>query len=327
TWVNPDSKKIEQLLRMPIVGFNNRRYDNHILYAALLGEDIPKLYQQSQRIIDGKGRLGFYGGAYELSYADIYEYSSAKKSLKKWEVELGITHDEMEIPWDKPVPEDLWERVGEYCENDVRATEAVFNATYSDYTARLILSNLSGLKVNATTQQHAAAFLFGNDPKPQSKFVYTDLSEMFPGYSFSYGKSEYKGEDPSEGGYVYAEPGVHKDVALLDVASMHPNSLINLNYFGPYTERFEELVKARIDIKHGDYDAAKEKFNGQLEPYLEDKDTADTLSYAMKIIINIVYGLTSAKFENKFKHKDNADNIVAKRGALFMIDLKNAVQE
>src|SRR5699024_6291982 len=108
---------------------------------------------------------------------------------------------------------------------------------------------------------------------------------------------------------------------------MHPNSLINLNYFGPYTERFEELVKARIDIKHGDYDAAKEKFNGQLEPYLEDKDTADTLSYAMKIIINIVYGLTSAKFENKFKHKDNADNIVAKRGALFMIDLKNAVQE
>ena len=327
TWVNPDSKKIEQLLRMPIVGFNNRRYDNHILYAALIGEDIPKLYQQSQRIISGEGRLGFYGGAYELSYADIYEYSSAKKSLKKWEVELGITHDEMEIPWDKPVPEDLWERVGEYCENDVRATEAVFNATYSDYTARLILSNLSGLKVNATTQQHAAAFLFGNDPKPQSKFVYTDLSEMFPGYSYSYGKSEYKGEDPSEGGYVYAEPGVHKDVALLDVASMHPNSLINLNYFGPYTERFEELVKARIDIKHGDYDAAKEKFNGQLEPYLEDKDTADTLSYAMKIIINIVYGLTSAKFENKFKHKDNADNIVAKRGALFMIDLKNAVQE
>ena len=80
-------------------------------------------------------------------------------------------------------------------------------------------------------------------------------------------------------------------------------------------------------MKHGNYDAAKEKFNGQLAPYLTDKDTADTLSYALKIIINIVYGLTSAKFENKFKHKDNVDNIVAKRGALFMIDLKNAVQE
>lgn len=44
-------------------------------------------------------------------------------------------------------------------------------------------------------------------------------------------------------------------------------------------------------------------------------------------MINIVYGLTSARFENLFRDKRNVDNIVAKRGALFMIDLKNAVQE
>jgi hypothetical protein len=44
-------------------------------------------------------------------------------------------------------------------------------------------------------------------------------------------------------------------------------------------------------------------------------------------VINIVYGLTSAKFDNPFRDNRNKDNIVAKRGALFMIDLKHAVQE
>ena len=32
----------------------------------------------------------------------------------------------------------------------------------------------------------------------------------------------YKGEEVGEGGYVYAEPGIYTNVALFDVASMHP---------------------------------------------------------------------------------------------------------
>src|SRR5699024_9476174 len=128
-------------------------------------------------IIKGQRGDGMVGSAYEMSYADIYEYSSKKQSLKKWEVELGIHHDELEFDWDKPLPEDLWTRAGEYCLNDVDATEAVFKANYHDYTARKILSKLSGLSINATTQQHAAKFIFGNDPRPQDKFEYVDLSK------------------------------------------------------------------------------------------------------------------------------------------------------
>jgi len=36
--------------------------------------------------------------------------------------------------------------------------------------------------------------------------------------------------------------------------------------------------------------------------------------------------LTSARFENPFRDKRNVDNIVAKRGSLFMIDLKHEIQ-
>lgn len=150
----------------------------------------------------------------------------------------------------------------------------------------------------------------------------------FPGYTFDLGKSHYRGEEVGEGGYVYSEPGMYTNVALLDIASMHPTSIEQLNLFGDeYTKKFSELKEARIAIKHHDKETASRMLNGALQPYLHDDESLDKLSFALKIVINSVYGLTSAKFENLFKDPRNKDNIVAKRGALFMIDLKHYVQE
>ena len=324
--INPTPTDIENLLQFKLVGFNNRRYDNHILYARLVGYDNMQLFRLSQKIVNGE-RNAMFGEAYNLSFTDIYDFSSKKQSLKKFEIELGIHHQELGLPWDEPVPEELWETVAEYCVNDVLATEAVWNARQEDFVAREILADISGLSVNDTTNSHTTRLIVGTDPKPQSKFVYTDLSEMFPGYTFDAGKSWYRDEEVGEGGYVYSEPGMYSNVALLDIASMHPNSAINLNIFGPYTKNFSELVQARLCIKHGDYDKAGELFGGKLKPYLGDKKQAKALAYALKIAINSVYGLTAAKFDNKLRDPRNKDNIVAKRGALFMIDLKHAVQE
>ena len=100
-----------------------------------------------------------------------------------------------------------------------------------------------------------------------------------------------------------------------------------MNMFGPYTKNFEALKEARIAIKRKDYNSVKKMFGGKLEPYLVSEDQADALSYALKIIINMVYGFTMQKYDNKFKDPRNKDNIVAKRGALFMVDLKKAVQK
>ena len=325
-WYNPEPAKIEWLLQRPLVGFNNRGYDNHIIYRAMQGASCLQLYTQSQAIINGDRGDGKIAGAYEISYADIYEYASKKQSVKKWEIELGITHDELEFPWDQPLAEEDWPRAGEYCLNDVDAHEVIFNATYADYKARKILSELTGLPVNATTQQHAAKWLFGDDPTPQEKFVYTDLATIFPGYKYSFGKSEYMGEDPSEGGLVRHKTGVWENVELDDVVSMHPHAAKALNYFGPYQERFNQLIDARVAVKHHNFELAGTYFNGALTPYLTEDD-ADDLAYALKIVINIVYGMTSAKFDNKFRHPKNVDNIIAKYGALFMITLKNELEK
>jgi hypothetical protein len=108
---------------------------------------------------------------------------------------------------------------------------------------------------------------------------------------------------------------------------MHPASIIAENLFGPYTERFKELREARIAIKHENYDEARKMLGGKLAKYLSDEYSPEDLAYAIKIPINMVYGQTAAKFENPFRDIRNIDNIVAKRGALFMVDLKHAVQE
>ena len=327
-WINPTPDQIEYLMTFPLVGFNNRRYDNHILYARLLGSNNMELFTQSHRIINEKNaKSGMYAAAYELSYTDIYEYSQKKQSLKRWEVDLGIKHVEMEIPWDKPVPDELIDTVVEYCVNDVDATEKLFDAIYADYVAREILATIAKGSMNATNNQLTAKFIFGDDPRPQDKFNYVKLASIFPGYEYKFGKSTYRGFETGEGGFVYAEPGVYENIALEDVESMHPNSLVNMNYFGPYTQRYADLLKVRVLLKHNKIDEVKQMFDGVLAPFLDNPEYLKPLVTALKIVINSVYGMTSAKFDNKFKHPDNIDNIVAKRGALFMVDLKFAVEE
>jgi hypothetical protein len=326
--INPTPQEVDAFVTMHrLEGFYVRRYDNHILYAAMLGYPNQKLFELSQKIILAKRSDSMFGEAYNLSYADTWDYASIKKSLKRWQIDLGLEHMESNIPWDEPVPDHLIPKVVEYCLNDVHTTDQVREHLKSDFAARQMLAELTGLSVNHTTQNLAAKLVFGDDRNPQSHFNWYDLSEEFPGYKFENGKSTYRGEDPSEGGYVYEEEGYYTDVAVLDVASMHPTSIIQINAFGKYTQKFKDLLDARLAIKHKDYDRAAELFDGRLKPYLGDPKEAKQLSHALKIVINIVYGLTSAKFENKFKDLRNRDNIVAKRGALFMIDLKHFVQE
>ena len=326
TMINPSPSEIEPLLRMRLVGFNNRKYDNHILYARYLGYDNERLYRLSQRIVTNE-KGGYFREAFGLSYCDIYDFSSLKQSLKRFELDLGIHHLELGLPWDEPVPEELWEKVATYCINDVKATKAVFYARSADFKARKILAALSGLSVNDPTAKHTAKILFEGDPKANEKFVYTDLSKQFPGYEYKFGKSTYRGITTGEGGLVMADPGVYYDVEVFDVASMHPTSIEQLNLFGPYTKNYSAVKEARLAIKHRELDKARTLLGGALAPFLDDEEGLDDLAYALKIVINIVYGLTAAHFDNPFRDPRNKDNIVAKRGALFMVDLVKALEE
>ena len=86
-------------------------------------------------------------------YADVYDFASAphKMSLKKWEIKLGIPHRELGLHWDQPVPEEKWQEVAEYCDNDVISTEAVWEHLQSDWAARKILADLADMPPSTPT--------------------------------------------------------------------------------------------------------------------------------------------------------------------------------
>ena len=337
--INPSQKEIEGLLKYKLIGFNCRRYDNHILYGRLIGYSNEQLYKLSTKIISGSPNC-FFGEAYNISYTDVYDFASKKQSLKKWEIELGIHHKELGLPWDQPVPEERWMEVAEYCDNDVLATEALFEHLKGDWTAREILADIAGMSVNTTTNTLTTRIIFGKERNPA--LVYTDLAtgkasdpsyqrddiiNAFEGYEYVDGKNMYRGDDLGKGGWVYSEPGMYTNIALLDVASLHPHSIVAMNCFGKYTKNFKDILDARILIKHKDYDSARKMFDGKLEKYLDDESTAKDLAQALKIAINSVYGLTSASFSNPFRDDRNKNNIVALRGALFMRTLQDEIKD
>ena len=175
--INPKPHEIENLLKFKLVGFNNLAYDNQMIYACLMGYTNEQLYNLSTRLVSKDrevSRKAKFSEAYNLSYTDVYDFATKKQSLKKWEIELGIHHQELGLPWDKPVPEEMWQKVAEYCDNDVIATEAVFNHCQGDWTARQILAAVSGLTVNHSTNSLTTKIIFGNEKNP--KLVYTDLA-------------------------------------------------------------------------------------------------------------------------------------------------------
>lgn len=347
--VNPTPTELEEkLFCKKLWGFNNLSYDNPIVYARYTGASNLECYNMSKAIIGGNKAVN--PRSKRISEGDLYDISAKKQSLKKWEIEMGCDHDEMDIDWDKPIPREMLDRLIEYCKHDVRATEALYDHLQEEINARKVLSELSGLSVNERSRAHTTKIIFGENKNP--RLVYTDLATgersdgtkdvvSFPGYEYSEkgidkerykgkivsGKSIYKGYDPGEGGFVYAEPGMHYNVALLDIASMHPSSIRAENLFGEYTQRFNDIVDGRLAIKHKDFEKLKTLLNGALSKYIGSDEEMDTLSSALKLVINSVYGYTTATFANPFRDPRNDDNIVAKRGALFMIDLKEEVEK
>ena len=354
-YINPTPTQVEELMQYRLVGFNNRKYDNHITWAVMLGYSTEAVYRLSQDLINGYG--GEFGEAYNLSYADIYDFSSKKQSLKKWEIELGIHHQEFGLPWDEPVPEDRWDELADYCANDVIATEAVFEARKADFNARKILAALSGLTVNDPNRLHITKILVGNNRKPNH--VYTDLAtgtmyesdgsvvydfgddiiRAFPGYEHKWIEETsnagvvtkkrinwYRGTDVGYGGYVFAKEGIWYNVALLDVNSMHPASIIALNKFGENTKNYKAIRDARFAIKNHDFEAASTMLDGKLAPYLNEED-ADDLQAALKLVLNSTYGIAAATFKNPLRDDRDVNNIIALRGALFMRTLQDEVAE
>lgn len=281
--------------------------------------------------------------------------------LKTTHKEMGIPWNKpvSEELWDEVASYCANDVVATEAVFDARSDD--FNARQILVAINRIFNPWSKRTVNDSTNSIAGDIIFGNDKHPQSQFNYRNLAEKpeigftaedaveyafgrcpkpegkpyFPGYEFKNGKSTYRGQEIGEGGRVYAIHGMYVNVDDEDVSGQHPSSAINEVIFGEEaTKKYKLVVDIRVAIKHKDYDYVRGLFDGALTPYLEDERSAKGLSAALKIVVNSAYGLTSRKASDKtidrggvarFRDPRNVDNIVAKRGALFMEDLRWAL--
>lgn len=341
--INPSPADVEALFKYRIIGYNNRSYDNHMLWARSQGYTSEELYDLSKRIISNDPKAKF-AQAYNISYTDIYDFASndEKMTLKKWEIKLKEKHLEWNKPWDEPVPVKDWARFANYCTNDVITTEHVFDKCQGSFIAREMLAELANGTPNDTTNKLSTKFVKGD--ADHLELIYTDfttgksygdgvpyqipiLSEEeylslgddwtgvkpvnnnhFPGYHLvrmSDGKlhNMYRGIDLGRGGYVYSVPGMYARALTKDVASMHPHSILALLLFGKQTDRYREIIESRLYIKHGDLDSVRKMFDGALSKYLDDPNNSKSLSTALKQVLNSFYGMTSSP-NDYFEAKD-----------------------
>lgn len=87
---------------------------------------------------------------------------------------------------------------------------------------------------------------------------------------------------------------------------MHPASIEQLNLFGDeYTERYSNIKKARVAIKHGEWDKADKLLDGKLKPNIDDLKSQGVeidekqMAFQPRIPINSVYSMTSLRFDNR----------------------------
>ena len=352
---NPGPAELENLFNnYRLVGFNNKDYDNIVVYKRWkMKLDNLHTYYISKDIVQNGNKAGKTAAKF-ISYTDIYDYlpTMKRQSLKEFEIDLGIHHEELGLPWDKPVDEKLWPQVEKYCCYDVEATRTLWFATQPEFKAREILAELTGMTVNESTNELSQQLIFGDEQNPQIDFNYRFMGEcepghtckmeddgvtcvqddgkiIFPGYNFDGFNSSYLDVDKvGEGGYIFYEPGMYDDVWTFDVSGQHPASIIAEKLFGDeYTAVFADIVKLRTLIKHKDFESAKKMFDGKVAKYLDNPDDAKALSNALKVVVNSVYGMTFSTHNFRCRDDRNIDNIVAKRGSLFMINLRYLVQK
>jgi hypothetical protein len=281
-----------------LVGYNNYSYDDKILTYMYEGKSQYLIKQLNDKIIGGES-VKYINKPIFKSLDCYQEIDVSRPSLKKIEGNMGRMILESSVPFtiQRGLTEEEYQNTLMYCMYDVDMTINVFKERYSSYfqpkfSLLDMLDKPNASKWNTTT---ISANLLLDKPLPKwdSVRIPNDMWSMVPLQVVDMWSKEssvvnqvrYRNEKKvkqtkiEEFGcnIVFAYGGLHgehktikraKNVKLLDVVSMYPNIILLLNVLGHASEKYKEILKRRISIKHID----------------------KILSDALKLILNSVYG-------------------------------------
>lgn len=294
-----------------LVGYNNYHYDDYIIQAMIDSALNNKTLEERQKvikswndsIINKKSTINMKKIDCCKTIDCMQQIDVSRPGLKKIEGNMGMSIVESDVDFniDRPLtPKENLETV-KYCEYDVKATIEVFKMRHEYFSSKDALVNMiedKNLQEKAykwNTTSIVGQLLRSKDKLRQGLHVkdefmdYVDeevkdmWSELSHSIDFKFKKRKVVVEEFDNviefgwGGLHGAPKGFIKahNVRLMDVNSMYPNILINLNGLRDKTLEYQRILKYRLELKH----TGKKK---EQAPY--------------KLILNSTYGLLNNKY-------------------------------
>ena len=299
-----------------LVGFNNYYYDDKILTYMLQLKPVWMIKELNDQIISGENVNFSSFRRRQFESLDVFQQIDVSMpSLKKIEGNLGRMILESAVPFtiDRPLTDQEYSEVLDYCIYDVDTTIDVFKRRIKSYfqpKQQLIemLQKPEAMRWNTTTIS-ANLLLKKKLPKWANIKIPEEMISLVPEEVYKLWTDKEKGSvavTAFNNDLLFGFGGLHgahktlkriENVKLLDVASMYPNIILNLDVLGSASEKYKSILQQRIEIKHID----------------------KILSDALKLILNSVYGNLKNKYSILFNPK--AATSICAYGQIALYDL------
>ena len=275
-----------------LVGYNNYFYDDLILSKMIKSWNNTQLKEFNDRIIKGENKDKTVDRCID-SLDCFQQIDVAKPGLKKIEGNMGkmILESSVSFDIDRPLTENELKEAMFYCEYDVDTTIDVYKLRENSYfkTKEMLVEKLGNKKAKRwNTTTISGNLLTGKIinkwsslrvPEHMMEMVDPEIKEMWGQVNLFVDDLKVKTitKKMFDNDIQFGFGGLHgapnrpikvKDVKLLDVTSMYPNIILNINALNEATEEYRKILERRIEIKH------------------KDKLESD----ALKLILNSVYG-------------------------------------
>lgn len=297
-----------------LIGYNNYHYDDYILYAMSqrlkkdLEPDRQTIIKAYNDTIIKNGDKMALRKIENTTFDCFQQIDVSKPGLKKIEGNLGksIIESEVDFTIERELTSAENLETVKYCEYDVLMTIEIWKMRKDYFHSKLEVLKMLDEKTREKAFKWNTTSIIGTLLKwekgsqptdsqlsQRNKYDYVpakvtemweqldDLETQLNGFDFKKKKVTVEefgnkiefgwgGLHGAPKGFVYKE-----DVKLLDVGSMYPNILINLDGLGNMTKYYKEILDHRLELKH----QGKKKEQAPL-----------------KLILNSTYGLLNNKY-------------------------------
>ena len=279
-------------------------------------------------------------------------------SIKCFMLDFGLSLIETPYAFDTVLTDEQLEDVKKYCINDSYTVFLLVKKYYTQFQASLKLADEAGLNGNYSKSKLIEEVIYGKQLTYKERLQYNRMTidcllkefpnfKVLPGikapdcYVLEFDDMLYKLGDggfnllPKNAFYkdeqgntkpIKNNHGLHYNVICLDVSSMHPHSLVALNYFGIYTQNYkiyQEMKDICSLLKEKGFDYVKQEL-AKYGRIVNTQEEVKTLRNCLKLVLNSTYGLTHMKSTSDVREsplKKCEHNLIALRGALFIASL------